>query len=391
MAQSADALLIVDDNEDNRYTLMRRLQRQGYANLTSANDGAEALQLLRERPFDLVLLDIMMPVLNGYQVLEQMRADARLRHVPVIMISALDEMDSVIRCIELGAEDYLAKPFNPTLLRARVGACLEKKRLRDELLQHARRMEKELEAARAIQLSMVPVVFPPPTAGNPLSVYATLRPAYEVGGDLHDCFWMRPGQLCLLVADVSDKGAAAALYMARAKTTLRLVAMRLAGESARRPTPAELVSAANEELCRDNPMAMFLTLVLVIVDTATGAVDWCNAGHTLPCRVGAGGAVSTLPQGRSIPVGVRPAMLVSSGSLQLEPGETLFAYTDGITEATDAAGDFFGEQRLESVLASAAGRGPEELVTTILAAVSSFAAGAPPADDIAAFACRWHP
>ena len=134
MSDTERALLIVDDNEDNRYTLTRRLQREGYANLTSAADGQQALELLGTRPFDLVLLDVMMPGLNGYEVLERMRADNRLRHIPVIMISALDEIESVIRCIELGAEDYLSKPFNPTLLRARVGASLEKKRLRDEIV-----------------------------------------------------------------------------------------------------------------------------------------------------------------------------------------------------------------------------------------------------------------
>jgi adenylate cyclase len=145
MSQDQSALLVIDDNEDNRYTLSQRLKRQGYANVTTAKDGIEGLDLLRSRPFDLVLLDIMMPGLNGYQVLEQLKADDRLRHVPVIMISAVDELDSVIRCIELGAEDYLPKPFNPTLLRARVGACLEKKRLHDELAGWARTLEQRVE------------------------------------------------------------------------------------------------------------------------------------------------------------------------------------------------------------------------------------------------------
>jgi class 3 adenylate cyclase/CheY-like chemotaxis protein len=127
------ALLVVDDNEDNRYTLTRRLKRLGYGDLSTANDGRMALELLRRQNFDLVLLDISMPELNGYEVLEQMKADAELRHIPVIMISAIEEIASVVRCIELGAEDYLPKPFDPTLLRARVHASLEKKALRDEV------------------------------------------------------------------------------------------------------------------------------------------------------------------------------------------------------------------------------------------------------------------
>ena len=111
---------------DNQFALSRRLARQGYLNVTTAVDGRQALELLNSKPFDLVLLDIMMPNVNGYEVLAQMKASSSLRHIPVIMISAVDEIESVIRCIELGAEDYLPKPFNPTLLRARVGACLER-------------------------------------------------------------------------------------------------------------------------------------------------------------------------------------------------------------------------------------------------------------------------
>jgi adenylate cyclase len=127
------ALLVVDDNEDNRYTLTRRLGREGYANIATATNGREALELLQAKPIDLVLLDIMMPDMNGYEVLEHLKADPRLRHIPVIMISAVDEIESVIRCVELGAEDYLSKPFNPTLLRARVGASLERKKLHDQV------------------------------------------------------------------------------------------------------------------------------------------------------------------------------------------------------------------------------------------------------------------
>ena len=137
MTPSDATLLVVDDNEDNRYALTRRLAREGYANIATAVDGEQALELVRSKPFDLVLLDIMMPKVNGYEVLAQMKADENLRHIPVIMISAVDELDSVVRCIEEGAEDYLSKPFNPTLLRARVGASLERKRLHDQVAAQA--------------------------------------------------------------------------------------------------------------------------------------------------------------------------------------------------------------------------------------------------------------
>jgi class 3 adenylate cyclase len=158
MNPSEAALLVVDDIEDNRYTLTRRLSREGYTNLTTAANGREALELLQEKPIDLVLLDIMMPEMNGYDVLERLKADPDLRHIPIIMISAVDEIESVIRCIELGAEDYLSKPFNPTLLRARVGASLERKRLHDQVRAQAADLatwNKTLEKRVADQLAEI--------------------------------------------------------------------------------------------------------------------------------------------------------------------------------------------------------------------------------------------
>jgi len=138
-AASRGAILVVDDNEDNRTMLARRLTRQGYEVLT-ADGGRSALDILGKRALDLVLLDVMMPDLDGYAVLQRLKADPALRDIPVLMISALDELDSVVRCIELGAEDYLGKPFEPVLLNARIGACLEKKRLHDQQARHRREL-----------------------------------------------------------------------------------------------------------------------------------------------------------------------------------------------------------------------------------------------------------
>ncbi len=149
-------ILVVDDNEDNRYMLTRRLNRQGYSNLAMAENGREALELLAQRQFDLVLLDIMMPVMNGYETLEQIKADTQLRDVPVIMISAVNELESVVRCIKLGAEDYLPKPFNSVLLQARVGACIEKKKLRDQEARHVEMLEAEKTRADNLLKAILP-------------------------------------------------------------------------------------------------------------------------------------------------------------------------------------------------------------------------------------------
>jgi class 3 adenylate cyclase len=138
-AQRRDVILVVDDNEENRDMLARRLTRQGYEVRTAAG-GRAALEALAARPADLVLLDVMMPDLDGYAVLERLKQDPALHDIPVLMISALDELDSVVRCIQLGAEDYLGKPFEPVLLQARIGACLEKKRLHDQEVRHLREL-----------------------------------------------------------------------------------------------------------------------------------------------------------------------------------------------------------------------------------------------------------
>jgi adenylate cyclase len=150
------AILVVDDNEDNRYTLRQRLELEGYVNVAMATNGREALDLLTARPFDLVLLDIMMPELDGFQVLERVKADPVLRHVPVIMISALSELESVVRCIGLGAEDYLPKPFNRVLLRARIGACLDRKRLHDQEVSHLEEIERQRRRADRLLHAILP-------------------------------------------------------------------------------------------------------------------------------------------------------------------------------------------------------------------------------------------
>jgi CheY-like chemotaxis protein len=143
-------LLVVDDNEVNRDMLSRRLRQQGYP-VSTAEDGRRALEYAKTHRVDLVLLDVMMPVLDGYETLQQLKADQNLRDIPVIMISALDEIQSVARCIEYGAEEYLPKPFNPVLLRARIGACLEKKRLRDQEILYLKDVSRVTAAAASVE------------------------------------------------------------------------------------------------------------------------------------------------------------------------------------------------------------------------------------------------
>ena len=149
-------VLVVDDEATNRDVLSRRLKRHGHK-VCAASSGEDALRMMGESPFDIVLLDVMMPDMDGYEVLRRIKSDERLQHIPVIMISALQEVDSVVRCIEAGADDYLPKPFNPTLLKARIGACLERKRGHDRearLFQQVQKNFKRLEEVEKLRDDM---------------------------------------------------------------------------------------------------------------------------------------------------------------------------------------------------------------------------------------------
>jgi sigma-B regulation protein RsbU (phosphoserine phosphatase) len=383
-APESPRILVVDDNDDNRYTLTLYLDLEGYRDVTIANDGEEAVVLLETEPFDLVLLDVMMPRLDGYGVLAWLKAKERLHQLPVIMISALNEMASVVRCIELGAVDYLTKPFNPVLLRARLGASLEKKRLRDQLRAHLARLERELEAARKLQMGMLPQSFPPPGAAFPWDSHASIAPALEVGGDLYDVFRAADGSLCFFIGDVAGKGMPAALFMARAKSLIRVVT-ELTASAGAPPDPAAIIRRVNAELCQSNDEMMFVTLFFGILSPG-GVLLYCNAGHNPPYRV-ANDKVQPLDGEAGIVLGVEPSAVYQTARVSLAPDDRLFLYTDGVTEAFNASDEPFGEARLEAALARGA-PSSAAVVETVAAAVAAFAGIAPRSDDIAMLALR---
>jgi sigma-B regulation protein RsbU (phosphoserine phosphatase) len=384
---NAPHILVVDDNDDNRYTLTLFLDLEGYTNVETAHDGEEAIARLGTTAFDLVLLDVMMPKLDGYQVLTWIKDQPRLRDVPVIMISALNEMTSVIRCIELGAVDYLLKPFNPVMLKARLGATLEKKRLRDQVDAHLARLEAELNAARRLQMAMVPQSFPAPSAEFPIDLCASMEPAREVGGDLYDFFLTEDGKLCFLVGDVSGKGMPAALFMARAKSLIRIATDLMRSPDGVSARPADVIARVNRELCQDNSDMMFVTLFFAMFTPGSGAVEFCNAGHNAPYRLN-GKAVEPIEGAKGIILGVRPDAIYASGQLLLAPGEGIYVFTDGVTEANNSAEEMFGETRLEAVLRAAAGAPSAEIVKSVAEAVRGFVGNALPFDDITMLAIR---
>ena len=353
-------ILVVDDTEANRDLLVRRLRREGHATEVAGN-GREALEWLIAGGFDLILLDLMMPEMNGYELLERMRADPDLCHVPVILISALDDTDSVIKGIELGAHDHLPKPFNPHILRARVDASLARKRLRDREQLYAQSLQREMDIARTIQAGFLPHALPQ-AAGWDLAAW--FQPARHVGGDFYDAYVLQEGRrIVLVVADVCGKGVGAALFMALFRSLLRAQAEKiLGGDGDIAAQACELVAGVNDYIAqtheRDN---MFATVFLAILDPLSGELVYVNGGHEAPVVRGAGGARARLsPTGPAL--GLMPGSVFSAASIAIGAGETLVAFTDGVTDAVDAESGTYSEQRLLSRLASADGRADDTVV-----------------------------
>ena len=340
-------VLVVDDNEMNRDVLSRRLEKLGH-DVTQAENGMIALERLAAGEFDMVLLDVMMPGMDGREVLAKLKGDPALAHIPVVMISASEEIETVVRCIELGAEDYLPKPFNPTVLKARVGACLEKKRLRDAERRWARSLERELEIGREIQAGFFPESLPQPDG---YEIAARFQPARQCAGDFYDAFALAEGRVGLVIADVCDKGVGAALFMALFRSLIRAGAGKSAAAGA--PTGEVLrttVASTNDYIAETHSRAnMFATVFLAILDPESGRLDYINGGHEAPALLRGGVVAGRLPPNGPA-VGLLPRMEFGVASLVLQPGDTLLAFTDGVTDAKGPEG-FFGEERLLAFVA----------------------------------------
>ncbi len=387
MTEQSAKILVVDDVAENRDLLVRRLQRLGFKALDQAANGVEALTAIGANPYDLVLLDIMMPELDGFGVLETLNKDGRINDLPVIVISALNEIEPVVRCIELGADDFLFKPFNPTLLRARVLATLEKKALRDRTREELRRKQMELGEARTLQLSLVPGPFRGEAAGRKLSIEVVLEPAKEVGGDLVDHFFIDDDLLVLLLGDVSDKGAGAALVMARTHTMFRSLAGRPDALALFRD-PARAAGLVNASLASANDSCMFVTLVLATVDLTSGQLTYVRAGHIPPYHRDAEGRISRLDVLSGPPLGLNDLAIYKTGSMVLAPGDSLLVVTDGFTEAQSPAGELYGDARVESFVARSSASETEPL-KRLLGEIRDFEAGQPASDDCAAIHLTW--
>jgi phosphoserine phosphatase RsbU/P len=381
-APTAPAVLVVDDVPENRDLLVRRLQRLGINEVEQATNGIEALAAIERRNFDLVLLDIMMPELDGFGVLERLKANGRVNDLPIVVISALNEIEPVVRCIELGAEDFIFKPFNPTLLRARVSATLEKKALRDRTRDELRRKRMELDEARMLQLALVPPPLRDSICGQPAAIDVVLEPAREIGGDLVDHFRIGEDLLVISLGDVSDKGAGAALMMARTHSFVRGLSARPDAAALFRQ-PEKAMALLNAALASGNHAAMFVTFLLGTVDFATRRLHYVRAGHVPPYVRRRDGTVERLLQHGGPPLGFTEHAVYKPAETAFGAGDAILVLTDGFTEAADPAGELFGDDRVASYMTQADPSDPD-LLLALVRRVRDFEAGRPPSDDMAA-------
>ena len=349
-------ILIVDDQEENCTVLQRRLEKEGHT-CASVYDGATALARLAVEDFDLVLLDIMMPGIDGREVLRRIKTDEKLRHVPVIMISALDQIESVVACIEQGAEDYLPKPFNPVLLRARIGSSLDRKRLRDAeqaafvaLKESQEKLAAELSEAAAYVQSVLPA----PIQDGPVSAAWQFLPSSSLGGDAFGYGPEKDGKFGICLLDVCGHGVGAALLSISVLNVIRAESLPGVNFS----DPGEVLSGLNNAFPMEKHGEMFFTAWCGIYDPATRRIRFAAGGHPPAIVVAADGSTSIFAAKGPV-IGAMPGMKFSAVEAEIPPGARVFVFSDGAYEIARHDGTMMAHDDLRELLA----RAPRENAT----------------------------
>ncbi|MBK6405875.1 MAG: fused response regulator/phosphatase [Holophagales bacterium] len=378
-ALSERRVLVVDDLKANVQLLAKVLESEYQVSV--AYDGEGALGSIAASPPDLVLLDIMMPGLDGYEVLRRLRSDPKTHELPVMFLSALEDVAHKAKGFELGANDYLSKPFELLEVKARVRSLL-KARAWTEAARET--MERELAIARSIQMGILPRDLSPVTRDTGLDVAARLEPAQQVGGDLYVALRTAPDEVFAAVGDVSGKGIPASLFMAVTVTIVRTLARQGLA-------PHEILARVNEELVEQNGGDLFVTLVCARITPSSGRIEIASAGHPAPLLVAPGAAPSQPFTTSGLVAGFRGGETYESDAGTLAPGAMLVFFSDGIPEAGSATGDVFGQERLANLLSTRAGQGACATVDAVIAAVHEHAAGASQSDDITILALRRNP
>jgi sigma-B regulation protein RsbU (phosphoserine phosphatase) len=406
------SLLVVDDSEANRDLLSRRLQRKGYS-VTVAEGGRRALELIAQQRFDLVLLDIIMPDLNGMEVLQTVRQTWSAADLPVIMVTAKDESEDIVEGLKSGANDYVTKPLDLPVVLARVQTQLSLKRAVDQIkqLEHDlglrnreleatngqlaaanqelvaanERMRRDLKAAAKIQKALLPSAVPNNTGAN----FAWLfKPCTELAGDTLNVFPLGDDYVGMYVLDVVGHGVAAALLavaVSHALSPMGSSSLLWEGEEGngrRVVSPAEVAAQLNRAFPWDSAAEQFFTLVYGVLNLRTWEWRYVSAGHPEPIRLARGAAAPERLTGSGGP----PIGLGEEGYQErvvaLQPGDRLYLYSDGVPEAMNAAGLPFGAERMMAALAANRGHALTDCVASLWQAVEAWCDGAGLHDDV---------
>ena len=375
-------ILSVDDEPDLEVLLshyFRRKIRKGEYEFTFAHNGLEALKLMVEHPdFDIVLSDINMPEMDGLTLLSKIN-ELRNPAQKCIMVSAYGDMKNIRTAMNRGAFDFATKPIDMEDLSLTIEKAVEEvnyiKQTQREHLQ-LESIQSDLAVAGEIQKAILPCRFPPFPEIKSLDIYASMTPAKEIGGDFYDFFRLDEDRIGLVIADVSGKGVPAALFMAVSNTLLRSIALT-------KDNSRECIEELNRLICRVNVNSMFVTVFYGILNHRTGELDYTNGGHN-PAYIlrGKNGELERLGRFPNLVVGGFEDFSYKSESAQLNPGDSLFLYTDGITEAFDAKEQPFGDERLEDSLVELYHDDAKTIIEGVYADLGEFIGDRTQSDDI---------
>ena len=377
-------ILVVDDEPDLEILLtqkFRRKIRKGEMKLIFAQNGVQALEKLQSHDnIDMVLSDINMPEMDGLTLLHQLNSlhmDLR-----AVIVTAYGDMKNIRTAMNRGAFDFVTKPIDFDDLETTISKTLQHLEVMREALQSRDELvalRQELGVAAKMQESILPTDFPDDPRYD---LDAWMTPAKEVGGDFYDFFKLDNGRLALVVADVSGKGVPAALFMMVSRTLMKGTAI---GNS----DPAKCMAEVNDLLAESNEESMFVTVFYTSFDPASGFLKYANGGHNLPFVVKASGEVRKVESESGLVLGVLPGFEFPGGSLELEPGDTFFLYTDGVTEAMNEDGEEFGDDALAKALAECAGADAAGVRRHVVEAVRRHAGEAPQSDDITCLVLKY--
>jgi sigma-B regulation protein RsbU (phosphoserine phosphatase) len=384
---SSVKIMVVDDEIDLEPLIRQKFRRQirdGIYDFVFAHNGLEALTRLIEFPeIGIILSDINMPEMDGLTLLMKLK-ELKNPGLKTVVVSAYGDMDNIRTAMNRGAFDFLTKPINFEDLEITINKTMEEIMLiRTSLEEHDQLMsiQHDLQTAREIQQAILPKIFPPFPNRSEFDIHAAMVAAKEVGGDFYDFFMIDDDRLGFVIGDVSGKGVPAAIFMAVSRTLIRATGLKGI------PTD-ECMHYVNNLLCNESVSCMFVTVFYGILNTRNGELEYVNAGHNTPYIINSGGLVKVEMTGGII-LGCMEDMTFQSKKIKLNPGDTIFLYTDGVTEAFNKAELAYGEDRLEKFLESQHCIGLEPLVKILLQDVNNFSTEVPQSDDITLLAIRF--